>query len=142
MRIGIIGSRNFINKEVVLEELEKRIVPSFDDVLLVSNGKGSDPFVNEFAKDNHISVVVFRPYNFVDRKAPHRPDYFYFCNKQIIDNSDEVIVFYDGKEKCAYSAYEYAKNNPKVQRVTLLQLDGSIEEGISGTLQGQEVRDH
>lgn len=125
MRIGIIGSREFNNSELVHSVLENATYVS--DTLLISSGKGSDPIVKEYADDLSMSVVVFRPYNFVDRRAPHRPDYFYFCNKQIIDNSDKVVVFYDGKEKCALAALEYAKS--KGIQVDLINLDGSGGEG-------------
>lgn len=125
MRIGIIGSREFNNSELVNSVLENATYVS--DTLLISSGKGSDPIVKEYADELSMSVVVFRPYNFVDRRAPHRPDYFYFCNKQIIDNSDKVVVFYDGKEKCALAALEYAKS--KGIQVDLINLDGSGGEG-------------
>jgi len=114
MRVGIIGSRGFQNPALVYSTLNKLIGNSGEDVIVCSSGKGSDETVHHWAKTNETDVVTFRPYNFVDRKVPHRPNYFYFCNKQIIDNSDTVVVFYDGKEKCALAAHEYAisKNIP------------------------------
>ncbi len=123
MRVGIIGSREFTNAKLVTDVLGNATLTS--DVLLVSSGKGSDPVVRTWASDLAMDVVVFRPYNFIDRKAPHRPNYFYFCNKQIVDNADKVIVFYDGKEKCAHSAYQYALE--KGIDATLVNLDGSCE---------------
>jgi hypothetical protein len=123
MRIGVIGSREFNNAALVRDVLENNTLTT--DVLLVSSGKGSDPETRAWAEALQMDVVVFRPYNFVDRKAPHRPNYFYFCNKQIVDNSDKVIVFYDGKEKCAHSAYQYALE--KDIDATLVNLDGSYQ---------------
>lgn len=125
MRVGIIGSRGFTDGKLINSTL--KLATNLTDVLLVSSGKGSDPIVGDYAADEGMDVVVFRPYNFVDRRAPHRPDYFYFCNKQIIDNADKVVVFYDGKEKCALAAFEYAKS--KGLQVDLINLDGSTVEG-------------
>lgn len=125
MRVGIIGSRGFTDGKLINSTL--KLATNLTDVLLVSSGKGSDPIVSDYAADEGMDVVVFRPYNFVDRRAPHRPDYFYFCNKQIIDNADKVVVFYDGKEKCALAAFEYAKS--KGIQVDLINLDGSTVEG-------------
>jgi len=127
MRVGIIGSRGFGNAALVYSNLNTVISNSGEDIIVCSSGKGSDEVVHHWAKINIVDVVTFRPYNFVDRKVPHRPDYFYFCNKQIIDNSDKVLVFYDGKEKCALSAYEYAKS--KDIPATLINTDGSSSEG-------------
>lgn len=122
MRLGIIGSRNFTNAAVVNAFLDGKYNVSHEDFTIVcSSGRGSDPIVHAWAKKNAVDVVCIRPYNFVDRKAPHRPDYFYYCNKQIIDNSDEVIVFYDNQEKCAQSSYEYAKQ--KGLHVSLVPAD-------------------
>jgi len=125
MRVGIIGSRGFTDNKLINSTL--KLATNLTDVLLVSSGKGSDPIVSDYAADEGMDAVVFRPYNFVDRRAPHRPDYFYFCNKQIIDNADKVVVFYDGKEKCALAAFEYAKS--KGIQVDLINLDGSTVEG-------------
>lgn len=128
MRVGIIGSREFTNEKLVTDVMGNATFTS--DVLLVSSGKGSDPVVRTWASDLAMDVVVFRPYNFIDRKAPHRPNYFYFCNKQIVDNSDKVLVFYDGKEKCAYSAYQYALE--RGIDTTLVNLDGTWQGASEG----------
>ena len=90
MRVGIIGSRGFTDNKLINSTL--KLATNLTDVLLVSSGKGSDPIVSDYAADEGMDAVVFRPYNFVDRRAPHRPDYFYFCNKQIIDNADKVVL--------------------------------------------------
>ena len=124
MRFGIIGSRGFTDAAIVHSTLNRIISNSGEDVIVCSSGKGSDETVHAWAKTNLVDAVTFRPYNFVDRKVPHRPNYFYFCNKQIIDNSDSVIIFYDGKEKCALAAYEYAvSKNIEVSAF----IDSSIE---------------
>lgn len=124
MRIGIIGSRGFHDSALVYSTLNKLISNRGEDVIVCSSGKGSDEVVHNWADTNKVDVITFRPYNFVDRKVPHRPNYFYFCNKQIIDNSDAVVVFYDGKEKCTLAAHEYAvSKNIEV----LAYIDLSIE---------------
>ena len=45
-----------------------------------------------------LPVVVFKPWNIVWNKLPFDPILFYLRNKQVVENSDKVIVISTGED--------------------------------------------
>ncbi len=88
MKVALIGSRNL--KKV---DFNKYLPP--DTTEIVSGGaKGIDTFAEEFAKKHHFPLKVFLPdYEKYGKFAPLKR------NIQIIDYSDLIITFWDGKSK-------------------------------------------
>jgi len=91
MKLGIVGSRSITNK-VFLEDIMKRF-PEPD--LIVSGGAaGADSLAQTYAKEQGISILVhnakWRPQGVYDKGAGFKR------NVKIIDDSDLVIVLYDG----------------------------------------------
>ncbi len=116
MKLGVVGSRNFSNYLLLKEEIEK--LPEFSLITeIVSGGaKGADKLGVDFAKDNKIPFREFIPKwrinGVFDRKAGFKR------NTLIIENSDIVIAFWDGKSSGTKDSITKAKQfNKKVHIV-------------------------
>jgi hypothetical protein len=90
MKIALIGSRTFTNWEPFIETLK-----SFSTEAVVFEGaKGADTLAKNFAIMIGIEFLEFLPnYAQYGKFAP------IIRNFQIIDSSDQVIAFWDGKSK-------------------------------------------
>jgi len=105
MKIAIVGSRSI--KKIDLSMLA--IDPEADEIL-TGGAFGVDRCAEEYAEKNQIKIKVFVPeYEIYGRAAP------IVRNKEIVDNSDTVIAYWDGISKGTLSVIEYAKK----RKVTL-----------------------
>jgi len=97
MNIAIIGSRN-ITKLNLVKYLPK------DISLIVSGGaKGIDALAEQYADKNGIPKLIFLPdYKRHGKIAP------LIRNKQIVDNADIVIAFWDGTSRGTKFTIDYA----------------------------------
>lgn len=125
MRIMIIGSRSIASKDnenyaveaglvrqFLRNELEK--LPEDVPVTVLSGGaKGVDTIAEEFAKENRLDFILFKPYHLIDNKVEYMPRFFFSRNKQMVDNSDAVIAIWDGESNGAKHAIEYANKRRK-----------------------------
>jgi len=97
MKIAIVGSRSIteVNIEKYISECDE----------IVSGGaQGVDTCAAEYAKKNGIKLTEFLPqYSRFGRAAP------IIRNQKIVDYSDKIIVFWDGKSKGALSVIKYAE---------------------------------
>jgi hypothetical protein len=90
MKVGVIGSRNFNDYELVKETLTK-----LDITLLVSGGaKGADLLGERYASENNITTLIFKP----DWER-HGRGAGMIRNTDIVKNSDIVVAFWDGSSK-------------------------------------------
>ena len=88
MKIAIIGSRNLI-----VNDLE-RYIPEYATEIVSGGAMGIDTCAERYAKNKGINFTKFLPdYENHGRQAP------ILRNIYIIDYSDEVIAFWDGKSK-------------------------------------------
>lgn len=124
MRVVIIGSRSIANKDNPNYEKEKELVrkavaaelaklPEQPFTVLSGGAKGVDTVAEEFAAENGLDFVLFKPYHLVDNKVEYMPRFFFSRNKQMIDNSDMVIAVWDEESNGAKHAIEYAKKRRK-----------------------------
>ncbi|KMQ50663.1 Uncharacterized protein CHISP_2346 [Chitinispirillum alkaliphilum] len=88
-RIAVIGSRGF-DYSLLKETLDKEEI-----VKIVSGGaKGADSLAAQYARENNIELQEFLPdYKKHGRGAP------LVRNKLIVDASNMVIAFWDGKSR-------------------------------------------
>lgn len=118
MRVGIIGSNSVTNKEEVNKIINAFIYSKKDEtdslVILGTGGKGVANFVKEWCEDSQTDFVEFLPYHLVDNKVDFSSKFFFIRNKQIIDNSDEVLVIWNGDCKDVEYGIKYSqkKNLP------------------------------
>ena len=118
MRVAVVGSRSVLDQDLVNYHLDKLLLPcggeNGDEVIIVSGGAiGADTLGREWAKINNKDFILFKPYHLIDDQAAYHPRYFFIRNKQIIDNSDMVIVFWDGKSKGTTDAMKRARKASK-----------------------------
>ena len=89
INIAVIGSRSFNDYEL----LQKHMQQFSDIAAIVSGGAiGADSLAERYAAENSIQMIVFKPdYEKHGRAAP------FVRNTAIIEASDVVIAFWDGK---------------------------------------------
>jgi hypothetical protein len=89
MKLGIVGSRKFNDFDFLTEKLKE----IKDITEIVSGGAvGADKFGELYAKLNNIPTKIFKPeYSKYGKRAP------YLRNIEIVENSDIIIAFWDGK---------------------------------------------
>lgn len=94
MKLGIIGGRTFMDSEM----MEKTIISLYDIkniTVIVSGGAGGADTLGEmFAKKYNIITSVHKP--LWDRYGKGAS---YIRNQKIVDESDEIIAFWDGISK-------------------------------------------
>lgn len=96
MRIIIAGGRNFKDYELLKHECDK-IISTYNiknPEIISGNAKGADLLGEKYADENNLTVHHFLPNWFkYGRSAGIRR------NKQMAENSDMLIAFWDGKSK-------------------------------------------
>ena len=98
MKVAIIGSRNIILDDIGLYILD------FCEEIVTGGAVGIDTCAAEYAKKKGIKLTQFLPqYSIFGRAAP------IVRNKKIVDYSDKIIAFWDGKSKGTLSVIKYAK---------------------------------
>jgi len=101
MNIGVVGTRTFTDYDLLKTELDK--IKNID--LIVSGGaKGADKLAELYAMEHDISIKIFNAeWGKYGRSAgPIR-------NRKIIESSDYVIAFWDGKSRGTLSSINLAK---------------------------------
>ncbi len=97
MKVAIIGSRSITNID-----LSKYL--SDTDEIVSGGAKGVDKIAAAYAKGNGNKLVEFFPeYEKYGRAAP------IVRNKKIVEYSNKIIAFWDGKSKGTYSVIKYAQ---------------------------------
>lgn len=99
MKVGIVGSRDFNNYEMVCDELQ----PILEQVeVIVSGGaRGADSLGEKWAKENGKETLIFKPnWSKYGKRAG------FIRNEDIVKNSDQVIAFWDGVSKGTKSSID------------------------------------
>lgn len=122
--IAIVGSRQIENPMETIHNTnftEEKIRNFLRDILtdeisqVVTGGaKGVDKIAEEEAKALNIPVLVIRP------EDPSKKQDYILRNFKIVDLSDEVYVFWNGKSKGTKSVMKYAvkvKKNLNIIRI-------------------------
>jgi len=110
MTVAIIGSRNITNIKI------ENYLPT-DISLIVSGGaKGIDTLAEKYADKNDIPKLIFLPdYKKHGKIAP------LIRNRQIVDNADIVIAFWNGFSSGTKFTIDYAKKCGKKIVVYLIK---------------------
>jgi predicted Rossmann fold nucleotide-binding protein DprA/Smf involved in DNA uptake len=133
MKIAITGSRSITNKDWVNYHIDKMLenaVSADLPITIVSGGaKGPDSIAHEYADNMRYDFILFKPYHLIDNQEPFRARFFFARNKQIVDNSDEIVCFWDGKSSGTKSVIEYATKRGK--QLTVIMWDEKEAKQIS-----------
>ena len=101
--ITIVGSRDFNDYEVLKTELSR-----FDIKKIVTGGaKGADLLAEQYAHDHNIPIEVYKP----DSKLGHHASIL--RNKLMVDDSDAIVVFWNGQYYGTLSTIRHAKKTGK-----------------------------
>lgn len=106
MKIAIIGSREFSNKEYLNKSMQT-IKDKYNISLIVSGGaKGADTLGERWANKNKIKTKIFLP----DFKRKH--PYFY-RDRLIAEEADLVIAFWNGRSSGTRYTIDYSRKISK-----------------------------
>lgn len=106
MKLAIIGSRSFDNYDF----LKTRFKDIGEIEVVISGGaKGADALAEKWALENNIPTKIFLP----DFKKFGRGAYR-MRNEEIVNLSDEIIAFWDGKSKGTKNSITYARKKNKL----------------------------
>ena len=88
MKVAIIGSRNL---EI---EIPEEAIPKSTEQIISGSAEGIDRKARTFAEEHHIQILEILPdYQRYQKSAPLKR------NDDIIEMSDMVIAFWDGKSR-------------------------------------------
>jgi hypothetical protein len=106
MKLAIVGSRSFKNKQLLEEVLD----PYKHKVTLVISGGaiGADKMGEYWAKSNNIPVKIHYP-----EWEKYGKQAGFIRNRLIIEDCDECIAFWDGKSKGTQNSIFIAENLDK-----------------------------
>ncbi len=105
MKLAVIGSRSFSDKQLLFS-----ILSGINNIELIISGgaKGADQMAEEFAKQHNIDTLIFKPdYNQFGRGAP------LIRNKHIVNSSELIVAFWDGKSRGTKNALEHTQKSGK-----------------------------
>lgn len=108
MRLAVVGSRSFrdyTDLEKTLSFIHKKVPIT----RIISGGaKGADSLAEQWARENSVDTQVFIPdWETYGKRAG------FLRNKQIVDYSEAVVVFWDGKSKGSQHSMKLAKEQGK-----------------------------
>ena len=107
MKIAIIGSRNL---QIEIDNY----IPKGATEIITGGARGIDTLAYRYAQKHNIPCRIYPPiYEIYGRSAP------IIRNKQIVENSDIVIAFWDGVSRGTKFTIDYAKKTNKKVEVHL-----------------------
>lgn len=107
MKIAVVGSR-----DITVVDIGKYILDC--DEIVSGGARGVDSSAADFARRNGIKLTEFLPdYERYGRVAP------IVRNRLIVDYSDAVIAFWNGRSKGTLSVIKYAEKTGKECRVII-----------------------
>lgn len=114
VRLAVIGSRDFSNKEKLFSILDKKI----DKIKFVVSGgaKGADLIARQWCEERGVPCLTFYPKwksvsGVFDKGAAFKR------NHQVIDNSDVVLAMWDGESSGTKHAIELAEQKGKPVKI-------------------------
>jgi predicted Rossmann-fold nucleotide-binding protein len=117
MRVAIVGSRSQTDAAYIKKTFNFMIhtfITPFTSVkktpltILSGGAKGVDSIAQEWASEQGHDFILFKPYHLLDKRVTYEPKYFFVRNKQMVDNSDAVVVLWDEESNGCFDAARYA----------------------------------
>lgn len=102
-KLGVIGSRNITNKSLIYNFLDNYYELTAE---YISGGaKGVDSIVEQWCKDKNRKITIIKPdyKKYPSKVAP------IIRNKEIVNESNKIIAFWDGESKGTKSVIDYCK---------------------------------
>lgn len=111
MKVAVVGSREGFTYEQVRDYLLDNL--EVMDIIVSGGARGVDSHAAYFCKELWRELIVIRPDN------PNNPYDYIKRNYKIVDMSDRIICFWDGKSRGTKSVIEYAQKVGKIPTVIL-----------------------
>lgn len=110
MKIAVVGGRDFNDYELLKSEMMKFINENNNIQGLVSGGaKGADSLAERLAAEFNIPMQLFKPdYKRYGRAAT------IVRNAEIVENSDVIFAFWNGKSKGTHDTIKKAQKAEKI----------------------------
>lgn len=110
LKCAIIGGRDFDDYDFMKKMLDEKFDNlSFVECIVSGGAKGADTLAEGYAKDIGRPMVVYRPdYKKFGRAAP------FIRNSEIVEHSDIVYAFWDGRSNGTRDALNKAKELGKI----------------------------
>ena len=132
MKIGVVGSRNLF-----IDEMDK-FIPRSCEKIISGGAVGIDECAAKYARKQGIKLVEILPdYKKYGKAAP------VLRNKNIADESDIVVAFWDGHSKGTRSIIDYCKKTNKICTVVKMlknDVEANMEELTPSDLSSTEKR--
>jgi hypothetical protein len=110
MKLAIVGSRSFDDYKL----MEKELLPLIGsiDTIISGGAKGADSLAERFADNYFIPTIIFKPdWNKFGKRAG------FIRNKDIINNADKVIAFWDRKSRGTSNSIDLAISQNKLLKI-------------------------
>ena len=110
MKIGITGSRTatFLNPEVLVE-LNR--IKKESEMIIHGGAIGADTLISNWATKNMVNQRTIQPIN-----KDNKINYLY-RNVEIIEASDKILAYWDGKSRGTKFTIDYAKARGKEVKI-------------------------
>jgi len=115
MKLAIVGSRSIDDEAWAWEKIDKFIQEHivFPLVIISGGSKGIDSFAQRYASSKGYDYIQYLPLHQVDRATKYFPAHFHARNRQIVDNSDKILVLWDGTSRGTENTIYYAREKSK-----------------------------
>lgn len=111
-RLMIAGSRGIDNIDI------SPYISDNVEVIISGGAKGVDAVAEKYADEHRLSKIILRPdYETFHRNAP------LVRNREMVNMSDEILVFWDGKSRGTKYTIGYAKKVGKPVRIIKIEED-------------------
>ena len=108
MNLGVVGSRSFADYKLLEAMLDKHINAlegKLIDTIISGGAVGADTLAVRYAKSNGIDWQEFKP----EWSKYRGKSAAVVRNKKIVDHSDILVAFWDGKSKGTAHTVRFAK---------------------------------
>ena len=116
MKIGIVGSRNFKDYNILTEKLKD--IETDIKVVISGGAPGADRLAEKWAKE-HGKLLTVYPADWVT----HGKSAGYIRNADIVKNSDKIVAFWDGVSKGTKHTINLCKKNNKECEIILVSIE-------------------
>lgn len=105
--LGVVGGRDFNDYKLMETTLDGFIQSSVDYVIVSGGAKGADQLAEKYAEKKGYDMIIYTPKWSQGKMAgPLR-------NQKIVDKSDEIVAFWDGKTPGTKSTIQIARKCEK-----------------------------
>lgn len=109
MKIAVMGSKDFKNKELVIRILSKEL-SRLESEVIIGGTEGIYGITKEYCKTKEIPYEIIYPIN--------NEDISHLCkNVEIITKAEKILIFWDRTSRGTKFVIDYAKTRSKLMQV-------------------------